>query len=137
MAFSCDTFTFHKTTLSISPSFVQFYKLTETSRLRFVKRKRKEYKSEVSKMAKIDKIHSDAVKTYKRKQCGYSCSKPSILKTHTLVHSGGRPFVCSQCNYSCKQASHLRTHIRTHSGEMPYQNLLSIIALGLQRGRQD
>ena len=38
MAFSGDTFTFHKTTLSISPSFVQFYKLTEVFRLRFTQR---------------------------------------------------------------------------------------------------
>ena len=91
------------------------------SHLRALPPKRTGQKQRYSKMAselKINSLHSPSKENYDCNQCGFSCNRPSSLKTHMLIHSGEKPFVCVQCNFSCTTASNLRRHKRTqtHSG---------------------
>ena len=41
----------------------------------------------------INKLLNDAKKSYKCEQCGYSCDRPSTLKTHMRLHSGKHDYI--------------------------------------------
>ena len=59
-------------------------------------------------------------KPFRCKQCNYSFTRSSHLKTHMLNHLGEKLYSCSQCSLSCTTAGNLKYHICTQSGEKPF-----------------
>ena len=109
------TFTFYKKLPQIMNYIFSYYKsLSPTAPTE----KQGNYKM-AGELEIID-LPSRGKKNYNCNQCGFSCNRPSNLKSHMRVHSGEKPFVCLQCNYSCTQAGNLRRHVQTHSGKKPF-----------------
>ena len=57
--------------------------------------------------------------TVERGQCIYSCTQAGDLKSkrHKLTNSGEKSFSCKQCEFSCTTGSNLKTLTKTHTGK--------------------
>ena len=58
--------------------------------------------------------------SFSSKQCNYSFTRSSHLKTHMLFNSGEKLYSWTHCSLSCTTAGHLKDHVCTHSGEKPF-----------------
>ena len=68
----------------------------------------------------IPKEGQSGDKQFSCSYCDYFCSRSSVLKKHTRIHTGEKPYSCTHCGYSCAQSSDLKRHMRAHTGEKPY-----------------
>ena len=67
--------------------------------------------------------HNGIIKTLKCDMCFKAFAKPSLLKTHSAIHSNKRSFKCNfdGCDKTFNLSRSLRVHQITHSGLKPYQ----------------
>ena len=62
-----------------------------------------------------------AKKVYKCQFCGITTKCPAKLQMHTLqVHSDERPYICDVCGRGFKIPTILKTHTRVHTGKTSY-----------------
>ena len=73
-------------------------------------------------------------KPFKCRECNYSTTKASNLKTHVQAkHTLEKPFKCNECDYSATQASLLKTIYKLSTVLTNLSSVMSVIIHLLKR----
>ena len=59
-------------------------------------------------------------KLFKCKLCNKNFNRPSLLHSHSLLHTGEKPILCSICGKYYASKYHLKLHMKTHANNKYY-----------------